>query len=292
MKVGVVFPQTEIGADAGGVKAFAQAAEDLGYSHALAYDHVLGTDTRNRPNFRGPYTSESMFHEVFVLFGYLAGVTERLELATGILILPQRQTALVAKQAAEVDRLSNGRLRLGVAVGWNEVEYTGLDQDFSNRGRRIEEQIEVLRALWTNETVDIEGQWHRIPEAGLNPLPVQRPIPLWIGGYVPAALERAGRLGDGWFPSYQDGERPNQAVAADRARIDEAAQAAGRDPADVGLEGRICLNRLPRDEWAAATEAWREFGASHLSIFTMDGGLGPNGHIAIIREFREIVGLA
>ena len=149
----------------------------------------------------------------------------------------------------------------------------------------------MLRALWTNEIVDIKGEWHQIPEAGLNPLPVQRPIPVWIGGYVPAALERAGRLGDGWFPKYQDGERPNQTVAADRARIDEAARAAGRDPSDVGLEARICLNRLPRNEWLEATQAWRDFGATHLSLVTMDGGLDPDGHIAIIREYCEVVGL-
>ncbi|MFW6074426.1 MAG: LLM class F420-dependent oxidoreductase, partial [Chloroflexota bacterium] len=200
MRIGVVFPQTEIGPDAGAVKAYAQAAEDLGYDHLLAYDHVLGASTKNRPDFRGPYTSESLFHEVFVLFGFLAGLTERIEFATGILILPQRQTVLVAKQAAEVDRLSDGRLRLGIGVGWNEVEYIGLNENFRNRGKRSEEQIEVMRQLWTNEVVDFEGRWHRIPEAGIKPLPVQQPIPVWIGGYAPVTMRRIGRMADGWIP--------------------------------------------------------------------------------------------
>src|SRR5690606_29371300 len=174
MKIGVVFPQTEIGADAGGVRAFSEAVEDLGYTHLLAYDHVLGANTASRPGWTGSYSHESLFHEVFVLFSFAAGFTERLEFVTGVLILPQRQTALVAKQAASLDRLSNGRLRLGVGVGWNEVEYIALNENFRNRGARSEEQIAVLRRLWTNEVVDFEGRWHRIPDAGINPLPVKQ----------------------------------------------------------------------------------------------------------------------
>ena len=169
---------------------------------------MLGASVRKRPDFRGPYTSDSLFHEVFVLFGFLAGITERLELVSGVIILPQRQTVLVAKQAAEVDVLSGGRLRLGVGVGWNEVEYTGLNENFRNRGRRCEEKIAVMRALWTEEVIDYEGRWHRIPDAGINPLPVQRPIPIWIGGYVAATMDRIGRIGDGWFPQSQVGELP------------------------------------------------------------------------------------
>ena len=217
----------------GRVKAFARAAEDLGYAHLLAYDHVLGAGVRNRPDFRGPYTSESLFHEVFVLFGYLAGITERLELVSGVIILPQRQTVLVAKQAAEVDVLSGGRLRLGIGVGWNDVEYTGLNENFRNRGRRCEEQIALMRALWTDEVVDFDGLWHRVPEAGINPLPVQRPIPVWIGGYVAATMERIGRMGDGWFPESQDSEAPGAKVKDDLEQIARAARAAGRDPAET-----------------------------------------------------------
>lgn len=291
MRIGVVFPQTEIGADAGGVKAFAQAAEDLGYQHLLAYDHVLGASTRNRPDFRGPYTLESAFHEVFVLFGYLAGVTERLEFVTGVLILPQRQTVLVAKQAAEVDRLSSGRLRLGIGVGWNEVEYEALGEDFHTRGKRSEEQIALMRALWTNELVDFEGRWHRVQEAGMNPLPVQQPIPVWIGGYAPATMDRVGRIGDGWFPASQQGEAPTDQVRADLERIASATRAAGRDPGAVGIEARIRLNAISRDRWDPVTEAWRKAGATHLSVITMDGGLSADAQIDLIRNYRDTVGL-
>ena len=289
--IGVVFPQTEIGADAGGVKAFAQAAEDLGYRHLLAYDHVLGASTRNRPDFRGPYTAESMFHEIFVLFGFLAGLTERLEFVTGVLILPQRQTVLVAKQAAEIDQLSNGRLRLGIGVGWNDVEYEGLNENFRDRGKRSEEQIALLRALWTEDVVDFKGRWHRVSEAGINPAPVQRPIPIWIGGYVPATMERVGRIGDGWFPSSQPGEGPTDSVRSDLERIAEATSAAGRDQSAIGIEARITLSEIPRDQWGPVTEAWRDLGATHLSVITMGSGLDVEAQIDQLRDYRDTVGL-
>ena len=291
MRIGVVFPQAEIGPDAGAVKAFAQAAEDLGYAHLLAYDHVLGASVRNRPDFGGPYTSDSLFHEIFVLFGYLAGITERMELVSGVIILPQRQTVLVAKQAAEVDVLSGGRLRLGIGVGWNDVEYTGLNENFRNRGRRCEEQIAVMRALWTEEVIDFGGRWHRIPEAGINPLPVQRPIPVWIGGYVAATMDRIGRMGDGWFPESQDSEAPGAKVKGDLEQIAHAARAAGRDPADIGMEARIRLDRVPRDGWGALAEEWRALGATHLSVITTDEGQDASGHIRCLREFVETVDL-
>jgi probable F420-dependent oxidoreductase len=285
MQIGVVFPQTEIGPDAEAVKAYAQAAEGLGYTHLLAYDHVLGASTRNRPNWSGPYSSESNFHEIFVLFGYLAGVTEQLGLVTGVVILPQRQTALVAKQAAAVDRLSNGRLRLGVGVGWNEIEYIGLNENFGNRGRRSEEQIELMRLLWTNEVVDFKGRFHEIPEAGIKPLPVQQPIPVWIGGYADVTMERIGRMADGWFPGSQPGER----LMSDLSSIATAARAAGRDPASIAMEGRINLAQLPEDQWAAATAAWSDAGASHMSVVTMSKGLAPQGHIDLISRFAELM---
>ena len=291
MQIGMVFPQAGIGPYPGTVKAIAQTAETLGYSHLLAYDHVLGASVRKRPDFRGPYTSDSLFHEVFVLFGFLAGITERLELVSGVIILPQRQTVLVAKQAAEVDVLSGGRLRLGVGVGWNEVEYTGLNENFRNRGRRCEEQIAVMRALWTEEVIDYEGRWHRIPDAGINPLPVQRPIPIWIGGYVAATMDRIGRIGDGWFPQSQDGEFPGARVEADLEHIARAARAAGRDPAAIGMEARIRLDRIPRDTWGAVTEAWRALGATHLSVITADEGRDGSGHIRLLREYAETVDL-
>jgi probable F420-dependent oxidoreductase len=284
MEIGVVFPQTEIGPDAAAVKAYAQTAEGLGYTHLLAYDHVLGASTTNRPDWRGPYTSESNFHEIFVLFAYLAGITEQLGLVSGVVILPQRQTVLVAKQAAAVDRLSDGRLRLGVGVGWNEVEYIGLNEPFNNRGRRSEEQIELMRLLWTNEVIDYQGRYHHIPEAGIKPLPVQQPIPLWIGGYADVTMERIGRLADGWFPGSQPGER----LTSDLAKIAESARAAGRDPSSIQMEGRINLVQLPQDQWAAATEAWSEAGATHMSVVTMGQRLPPQAHIDLIRRYAEL----
>ena len=202
MKLGAVFPQTEIGADPDDVARFAATAEELGYNHLVAYDHVLGANTASRPDWQGPYTSHSMFHEPFVLFGYLAGVTSTLELVTAVIILPQRQTALVAKQAACVDVISRGRLRLGIGTGWNAVEYDALNEDFSNRGLRSEEQIDVLRKLWADETVTFNGNWHRIEDAGINPLPESRSIPVWLGGMAPKVMERVGRIADGWFPFF------------------------------------------------------------------------------------------
>ena len=191
MQIGVVFPQTEIGNDPAAIRDYAQTAEGLGFSHVLAYDHVLGANPQRPGGWSGPYTYLTPFHEVFVLFGYLAAVTHKLGLAAGVIILPQRQTALVAKQAASLDVLSGGRLRLGIGLGWNEVEYTSLNENFHNRGKRIEEQVVLMRRLWTEPLVDFKGKWHTIPDAGLNPLPVQRPIPVWFGGSAEAALRRS-----------------------------------------------------------------------------------------------------
>jgi probable F420-dependent oxidoreductase len=287
MKIGVVFPQTEIGPDPSVVREYAQAAEASGFDHLLVYDHVIGASTVNRPDWRGPYTDKSMFHEVFVLFGYLAGVAPGLELVTGVIILPQRQTALVAKQAAEIDILTGGKLRLGVGIGWNEVEYIGLKERFSNRGRRLEEQIELMRALWTQDVIDFSGRYHRIPEAGLNPLPVQRPIPVWIGGYADIVMERIGRLADGWFP----GSQPGDALERSRALVVESARAAGRDPSTIGMEGRIPLAPGAEEQWIAQTEAWRAAGATHMSINTMGQGRSPAQHIETIRRYAEVVSL-
>src|SRR5512137_1456663 len=235
MKIGVVFPQTEIGNDPAAMRDYAQAAEALGFTHLLAYDHVLGANPDRPGGWTGPYTYLTPFHEVFVLFSYLAGLTQRLELVTGILILPQRQTALVAKQAASLDVLSGGRLRLGVGLGWNEVEYTGLNENFHNRGKRIEEQVLVLRRLWNEPLVDFKGKWHTIPDAGLNPLPVQRPIPIWFGGQSEPALRRMARLADGWLTNY----RTVEAAQPGLELLDRCLSEAGRSRAGFGLEARL-----------------------------------------------------
>lgn len=284
MKLGVVFPQTEIGADVGGVREFAQGAQELGFDHLLAYDHVLGADRERHPDLTGPYRTEHQFHEILVVFGYMAAVAPELELVTGVVIAPQRQTALLAKQAAEVDLLTNGKLRLGLGIGWNYVEYEALGEDFTNRGRRFEEQIELLRRLWTEPVFDYEGSWHTITAAGINPLPVQRPIPIWIGASAERALRRAAELADGFFPQRPlDGGWP-ETLAKMRAWAEEA----GRDWSAFGIEQRISIASGTPDEWRASADEWRELGATHVSLATMGGDLGGvDRHLERLREARE-----
>lgn len=235
--------------------------------------------------FRPPYTYQTPFHEPFVLFGFLAGVTSAIELVTGILILPQRQTALVAKQAAAVDVLTGGRLRLGVGIGWNHVEYEALGENFKNRGRRIEEQIALLRALWTRELVDFEGKYHHVRQAGISPLPVQRPIPIWMGGMSEPVLKRAARMADGWFPQFRPGPQATETVDQFRGYVRDG----GREVEDVGIEGRISVFNTPEAEWVAALDGWQELAASHVTLNTMNADLAsPQAHIDAIRRFSEV----
>ena len=286
MRLGAIFPQTEIGADPSAVKDFAQAAEDLGYDHILVFDHVLGADQTKRNSWDRPYNIDDMFHEPFVLFGYLAGITEKIEFTTGVLILGQRQTGLVAKQAAEVDVLTGGRLRLGIGIGWNDVEYEALGQSFSNRGRRSEEQIDLLRMLWTEESVNFEGRYHKVSDAGINPLPIQRPIPIWLGGGEDRVIQRIGKMADGWFPQFQ----PNSAGQEKIGIMREAAVNAGRDPKAIGIEGRVSLATDDQSDWEKIGASWDEIGATHFSINTMKAGLkGPDQHIEAIKRFKETV---
>ena len=287
MRLGAIFPQTEIGADPAGVRDFAQAAESLGYDHLLVFDHVLGADPSKRESWEGAYSYTDMFHEPFVMFGYLAGLTKTIEFTTGVLILGQRQTALVAKQAAEVDVLTGGRLRLGIGVGWNAVEYEALGEDFHKRGRRCAEQIRLMRALWTEEVVSFKGRYHEVTYAGINPLPVQRPIPIWIGGGTEPVVRRIGRISDGWFPQFQ----PDQAGEERIGQMRQYAEQAGRDPLSIGIEGRIGLaDRGSPEDWQKGAAAWAKVGATHLSVNTMKAGLkGPDQHIDAIRRFKEAV---
>ena len=295
MEIGVIFPQTEIGADVGAIRDYAQATEDLGFAHIFIADHVLGADTQfhTHPSLAN-YSQHSVVHESLTLMGYLAAITEKVGLVTGILILPQRQTVLVAKQAAEIDVLSGGRLRLGIGVGWNQVEFEALGQDFHDRGRRSAEQIEVLRALWTQEVVDFHGRWHNITHAGLNPLPVQRPIPIWLGGggagdspLNEVVLRRIGRLADGWCPNFS----PDEAGRALMDKVRGYAQQAGRDPAALGLDGRLRIAGKQPEEWMDEVKSWEEMGANYLSVETRKGGLsGADQHIDAIRRFKDAIG--
>jgi probable F420-dependent oxidoreductase len=287
MQIGVVFPQTEIGADRGAVRAYAQQVEELGFAHVLAYDHVLGADPAVHRDWRGPYDIRTTFHEPFVVFGYLAGITS-LELVTGIIILPQRQTALVAKQAAEVDLLTGGKFRLGVGLGWNAVEYEALGKSFSDRGRRMTEQVTLLRRLWTEEAVSFEGEYERVTGAGLCPLPVQRPIPIWFGAQSAPAYRRVGRLADGWFPQVPPDARLDEA----RAVVEAAAVAAGRDPAQIGMEGRVSWTQDGVERLADHVQRWRAAGASHVSVNTMGASLGSvEGHLAALAAVAHALDL-
>jgi probable F420-dependent oxidoreductase len=285
MRIGVVFPQTEIGNDPELIRDYAQAAEGLGFTHVLAYDHVLGANPVRPGGWSGPYTHRTPFHEVFVLLSYLAGVTEKLELVSGVIILPQRQTALVAKQAASLDVLSGGRLRLGVGLGWNTVEYTSLNENFHNRGKRMEEQVTVMRRLWAEPLVDFQGRWHTIPDAGLNPLPVRRTIPIWFGGHAEAMLKRAARLGDGWMPNYRSAAEAKEALDILARSLAEA----GRERSEFGLEPRISYGAGDRTAWQKLLGEWRAAGATHLSFNTMGSGFKtPGEHIQGIEAFAQV----
>jgi probable F420-dependent oxidoreductase len=284
MQVGVVLPQTEIGATADSLRTYAREVEALGYDHVLAYDHVLGADPQVHEGWRGPYDIDTNFHEPFVLFGFIAGCTS-LACISGIVILPQRQTALVAKQAAEVDLLTNGRFRLGIGIGWNHVEYEALGQSFSTRGRRIEEQVDLLRQLWTTRSVTVAGEFDTITGAGLSPMPLQQPIPIWFGATSTPAYRRAGRLADGWLPLVQPGPKLDAALAEIRA----GAVAANRDPGSIGMQGRVDW-RGDVDNVAVQFDKWRTAGATHVAINTMGAALETvDQHLDALARVAKVV---
>ena len=286
MRVGVVFPQNESGTDIGAIREYVRAVEQLGFAHLVAYDHVLGADRASRPDWKGPYDSGSLFHEPFVFFGWLAAQT-RLELAPAVIVLPQRQTALVAKQAAEIDLLTGGRFRMGVGLGWNTVEFEALGTSFTNKNRRIEEQIALMRRLWTEPVVDFSGRWHRVDRAGLNPLPIQRPIPVWMGGSAEDALKRIARIADGWFAQHP----PNENGRATFERFRGYLRENGRDPVSFPIEGRVSIARVT-EGWDAVITMARAFRddlrCTHLEINTM--GMGHTTlaqHVATLERFAR-----
>jgi probable F420-dependent oxidoreductase len=288
MKFGVVYPQTEYGNDPHAIRDFAQSVEQLGYSHILAYEHVLGINPDPSADWRPPYTYQSPFQSPFLLFSYMAAVTQKVEFTTGILILPQRQTTLVAKQAATLDVLSGGRLRLGVGLGWNKPEYISLGENFHNRGRRIEEQITLMRQLWTQPLVQFTGLWHTIPEAGINPLPIQQPIPVWFGGHAKPVLRRLAAIGDGWMPNY----REPQKLLPKLKILENFLNETQRDMSDLGLEVKIYYNDGDPSAWESLAQEWEEFGVSHITFNTMNVGFqSPDEHLDALQVFAATLGL-
>jgi probable F420-dependent oxidoreductase len=286
IKVGVVFPQNALADDPGEIRAFGQAVDELGYAHVRIADHVVGADPAAYPGWDRPYDVDTVIHEPFVVFGYLAALTS-LELVTSVIILPQRQTALVAKQAAELDWLTGGRFRLGVGVGWNPVEFEALGLPFDNRGRRYDEQITLLRRYWTERSVTHRGDHETVTGAGINPLPVQRPIPLWIGASSPVGYRRAGRVADGWFPQVQ----PGPELDAAKEIVDRAAVAAGRDPAELGVEGGVLWSGSA-EEAAESVRAWEAAGATHVAINTARSGLNTAAeHIDALTRVAKVLRL-
>jgi probable F420-dependent oxidoreductase len=285
MQLGAVLSQNEIGGDLGALRAYAQAVQDLGYDFLVVADHVVGADPAGHPGLERVFPLDTVLHEPFALMAFLAGVAPRLGLLPSVVILPQRQAVLVAKQAAALDFLTGGRFRLGVGIGWHEVEFEALGVPFRDRARRFEEQIALMRRLWTERAVTFEGRYHTVRAAGLTPLPVQRPLPIWIGAGSEAAVRRATRLADGYLPL-----RPlDGGWEATMSKVRGWLAEAGRDPATFGIEGRLDAGAGTPDDWRRTVELWRGFGATHLSVST--GGLGgPDAHVQRLREAREVIG--
>jgi probable F420-dependent oxidoreductase len=282
LKIGIVFPHNEIGTDPGAINAWAQGAEAAGFDHALIYDHVLGADPDRPGGFVGPYDKDIAFREPFTTFAFMAAVTQKIEFVTTVLVLPQRQTGLVAKQAAEVALLSNNRLRMGVGTGWNEVEYEALGESFSNRGRRQAEQVELLRELWTSESLVFSGRYHTVDKASINPRPT-RPVPVWFGGAAPALLKRCARLGDGWMPVM--GPTPEAAeclatIMSTRAELGVASE--------FGVQAQAQYGGGTPDRWLRHATKWRDIGATHIAVATHNAGATDvAGHLARASEYRE-----
>jgi probable F420-dependent oxidoreductase len=283
MRLNAFFPTRDIGSDPAKIRDWAQAAEDLGYAGIEVADHVFGATARD--GWTPLYNETDPFHETFVTLGFLAAVTKTIRLSSGVLILPQRQTGLVAKQAAEADILCGGRLRLGVGVGWNFVEYQALGMDWNTRGARQAEQIEVLRRLWTDDVVTFRGRFHDLKEVSIIPAPIQRPIPIWLGGSSDAAVKRAARLGDGWMPIMAPDEAAPK-IAALRQHL----KALGRDPASFGIEGWLRMHEADPARWAAAADGWRRLGADLVMLYPMYRIPDFADQIDTLRRFKEVAG--
>lgn len=285
MKIGAVIPHHEIGNDPGAIRAYAQGAEELGVTHLLIYDHVVGVDRKRTGGFEGPYDSDVGFHEPLVLFGFLAACTTTVDLVTAILILPQRQTVLVAKQAAEVAVLSDNRLKLGIGVGWNTVEYDALNEEFGNRGRRQEEQVDLMRRLWSEDVFSYSGEFHSFEHASILPRPTE-PIPVLFGGSAPALIERCARLGDGWIPLGSPNETSAERIAAMR----RVRAAAGLSWDGFAIYAQAQYGGGTPERWRSHAQRWKDLGATHLAIATHNAGeTDIDGHLARIAEYRAAI---
>ena len=282
MQLNALFPTRDIGGDPAKIKDWAQAAEDLGFATIEVPDHVFGATARD--GWSPLYDETDPFHETFTTLAFLAAATKRIRLSSGVLILPQRQTGLVAKQAAEVDLLSEGRLRLGIGVGWNHVEYAALQTEWATRGARQAEQVEVLRRLWSEDLVSFTGRFHDLHEVSIVPRPVQRPIPIWFGGSSDAVIRRAARIGDGWMPIIAPGAEAEAKLADLRGHL----AAFGRDPASFGLEAWLRVDEPEPQAWAAAADGWRRLGADMVMLYPMYRIEGFEQQIETLRRFKEV----
>lgn len=296
MRLGAVFPNNAVGTDPSVIREFVQGIEDMGFDHMTVYDHVLGVSAAayDRSELPGPYREADIFNEPFVLFGYLAGLTKKLELTTGVLILAQRQTVLVAKQAAEVDILCGGRLRLGLGTGWSWPEYEALNVPWKHRGDRVEEQMRLLRELWTTPIIEFTGKFHTVSHGGINPLPVQRPIPLWLGGISDPVIRRVAIMADGWMPlfrSYERGSRSSQKVIEPEVAVErmyKIARAVGRDPSKIGIDCRIAFEDSTPDDWRSQYETYKKLGATHITFVTANSALvGADAHLNAFSAMKD-----
>ena len=281
MRLNALFPTRDIGTDPAKIRDWAQAAEDLGYDGVEVADHVFGAAPRG--DWKPTYSEHDPFHETFTTMAFIAAVTRKVELVSGVLILPQRQTGVVAKQAAQVDILSGGRVRLGVGVGWNHVEYEALNEDWKTRGARQAEQIEVMRKLWTEPQVTFRGRFHTLIDVTMLPAPVQRPIPIWFGGSSDAVIKRAARIGDGYMPIMS-----SEVAAPKIAMLFEHMKAFGRDPAGFGLEGWLRFDDANPDKWLAAAQGWKRLGARIVMLYPMYRMPKIEDQIATLRRFKEV----
>jgi probable F420-dependent oxidoreductase len=282
MQINAFFPTLDIGTDPTKIRDWAQATEDLGYAYIEVPDHVFGAKARD--GWTPLYSEKDPFHETFVTLGFLAAVTKTIRLSTGILIAPQRQTGLIAKQAAEADILSRGRLRLGIGVGWNHVEYEALGEEWKTRGARQAEQVEVLRRLWCEELVTFSGRFHNLKDVSIVPRPVQRPIPIWFGGSSDAVLARAARLGDGWMPIMA----PDAQAEEKLGMLREQLKSFGRDTAKFGIEAWLRMRDPDPQGWAAAADGWRRLGADTVMLYPMYRVPNFDDLIETLRRFKEV----